>query len=322
MKQSPIVLVTGSSIDPDKLEPLVRAGCVVRAVDEELRTEDELVRALDEVRVYLLGGDEFATAKAIESSPALELIAFLGVGYESFMDVEAVREYGVRVTNTPNISSNSVAEFTIGQLLNCRRRLTEYTIGYADGLNGDEQKLRDIHGHPVGIIGMGGIGTRITEILTRGFGAEVSYYSRTRKRDVEDELGVVYRELTDLFSTVESVIVMIPGNSDTAGLIGDEQLRRLPEGSVLVNTARAEVVNPVDLLAHLKSGRIGAAAFDGFYRDDLPVTQELKRLQPSPLSITGSIASLTHDARDAMACRTVGSILNFLRHGTDEFLVE
>ncbi|WP_054814755.1 2-hydroxyacid dehydrogenase [Nocardia arizonensis] len=322
MQKSPIVLVTGSSIDPKFLKQLESEGCVVRTVAEELRTEDALIRALDNVRIYLLGGNEVATAEVIRSAPDLELIAFLGVGYESFMDVDAVRERGIRVTNTPNISSNSVAEFTIGQLLNCRRRLTEYSIQYSNGLDGDEEKLRDVRGHSVGIIGLGGIGTRIAEILTRGFGAEVCYYSRTRKRDVEDALGITYRELTELFSTVESVIVMTPGNRETAGLIGDDQLCRLSEGSVLVNTARAEVVDPYGLLEHLNSGRLGAAAFDGFYRDDLPVTWELKKMQPSPLSITGGIASLTHDARDGMAERTVRSILNFLRDGTDEFLVE
>lgn len=320
MSNSPTILVTGSSIRPALLVPLTEAGYRVR-VPEKTLTEQELIRELADVDVYLYGGDEVATPEAIRSTSKLRLIAFYGVGYESFLNVEAVRSHGVRITNTPGTLNNSVAEFTIGQLLNCRRKLTEYALKYMNGASGDEQQQSDIGNHNVGIIGMGGIGSRIAEILTNGFGADVSYFSRTRKVALERSLGIQYKELNDLFSDSESIIVMVPGNDETRGLVGENQLNRLSMGSVLINTARPEIVDAVSLLTHLHSGRIAGAAFDNFYKGDNDIVRELKELQPSPLIITGHIASLTNDARDAMAQRAVGSILNFLATGTDECLV-
>lgn len=314
------ILVTGPSISPRLLEPLAEAGNIVKAPKHTL-TEDELIHELADADVYLYGGDEEATAAAIRSTTKLRLIAFYGVGYESFLDVEAVRVHGVRITNTPGTLNNSVAELTVGQLLNCRRKLTEYALKYMEGKSGDEEKQSDLGGHTVGVIGMGGVGTRIAEIMTRGFDADVSYFSRTRKEGLEDRLGIHYKELNDLFSTSESIIVMVPGNDETKGLVGEEQLKRLPMNSVLINTARPEIVEPTSLLTHLRSGRISGAAFDNFYGDEMDVTHELKRLQPSPLIITGHIGSLTHDARDAMTRKAVGSILRFLETGTDECLV-
>ncbi|AGZ41061.1 hypothetical protein AFR_13875 [Actinoplanes friuliensis DSM 7358] len=284
-------------------------------------TEAELIRELADTEVYLYGGDEEATAPVIESSVALRLIAFYGVGYESFMDVEAVRRHGVRVTNTPGTLNNSVAEFTIGQLLNCRRHLTEYALKYLNGSSGDEAKQSDLGAHTVGIIGMGGIGTRLAEILTKGFDANVAYFSRTRKPALEEQLGIRYTSLNELFEVSESLLVMIPGNSETRHLVGEEQLGRLRHGSVLVNTARPEIVEPGSLDANLRSGRISAAAIDGYYSEKTEETESLKQLQPHPLLITGHVASLTHDARDAMTRRAVGSILNFLDTGADECIV-
>src|SRR5438874_6609215 len=109
------VLVTGSSVEDKFFEPLRELGYNIHN-PKQLLSEGELSSELADAEGYLLGGDEVASATALASAPALKVVSFLGVGYESFVDVGAARENGIAVTNTPGVLSNSVAEFTIGQL--------------------------------------------------------------------------------------------------------------------------------------------------------------------------------------------------------------
>jgi glyoxylate reductase len=313
------VLVTGTSVAPKLLEPLKDAGLDV-VNPTYLLSEGDLASELADSVAYLLGGDEYASEAAVKDASDLKVIAFLGVGYESFIDVSGATKCGIAVTNTPGTLTNSVAEFTISHLLNARRHLTAYINGYRAGRRQFEAKQKDIAGHKVGIVGLGTIGTRIAELLTAGFNAEVSYFSRTRKRDEEKRLGISYLPLDDLASNVDALIVMVPGNDTTRGLIGADVIDKFKQGTLLVNTARPEVVDVVALKSGLASGKIATAAFDGFYEGE-DGDAFIKTYGDDRLLVTGHIASLTDDARDGMAKLAVDSIINVVKTGTDKHIV-
>jgi lactate dehydrogenase-like 2-hydroxyacid dehydrogenase len=316
------VLVTGESVGPDFLERLAMAGLEVSNPAESfppaILTEERLQEELSTAVAYLLGGDEVATRAALSSADDLKVIAFLGVGYESFVDLVAATDRGVPVTNTPGVLANSVAEFTVALLLEARRRIFDYASGGDDVA---QEKRRDLAGHPVGVIGLGSIGTRIAEILRNGFAADVTYFSRTRKIDEEARLGLSYESLNETIASVESLVVMVPETAETTSLISRDALSTRDEGSnlILVNTARAEVVEPEALLWALETGRVERAWFDGFYREANDATEALKA-RPE-VRITPHIASLTHDARDAMSEMAVESLLNVLNTGSDSCIV-
>ena len=316
------VLVTGASVDARFLQPLVDQGLTVTNPTGVL-SESELASELEDSVAYLLGGDEYASETALSAARALKIVAFLGVGYESFVDAKAARQLGIHVTNTPGTLTQSMAEFTIGQLLNVRRRLTEYTLAYLSGDSGGEAKQQDLASTPVGIIGMGAIGSRIAQVLVRGFGAKVSYYSRTRKPELEDSLGITYKDLNELFASSGAVIVMTPGNDETRGLVGREQFDAIDESSglLLVNTARPDIVEAEALLSALNNDSVAIAAYDAFYEGPEETVSSLRAFGPERLLITGHIGSLTADARDGMARMAVGSILNILRTDTDSNIV-
>jgi glyoxylate reductase len=206
-------------------------------------------------------------------------------------------------------------------LLCATRRLYSYASAFAAAQSGQEEKQHEISALHVGIVGLGGIGTRIAEILRQGFGARVSYYSRTRKQAEEDRLGISFEPLEDLCQHVDVMIVMTPGNEESKGLIGEQQFNIAKPGLVIVNTARPEIVVPEALLEALQSGRVGYAAFDGFYDGPPEVVKHLKSLTPGRLMITGHVASLTHEARDGMAIKAVQSIMNMLTTGDDPCIV-
>lgn len=313
------ILVTGTSVREELLRPLVEAGFTIEN-PTNLLTEGELAAALSDKAGYLLGGDEFASSKAMQDAKNLKIIAFLGMGYQSFIDADAAKNLNIAVTNTPGTLSTAVAEFTVGLLLNSTRRMYQYAVDFAEGKSGKEEKQRDLANLHVGIVGLGGIGTRVVEILRLGFGCSISYYSRTRKAAEEKRLGLSYRSLDELSSSVDVLIVMTPGNSETKGLIGKKQFSLFKPGLILINSARAEVVDLASLLEALSSGKLGYAAFDGFY-ESAEAMSAAKQYIPSRLMITGHIASLTHDARDAMANRAVTSIINVIKTGKDEYRV-
>lgn len=313
------VLVTGTSVRAELLQPLVDAGFIIDN-PTHLLSEAELAEALKTSAAYLLGGDEFATRTALATASGLKVIAFLGMGYESFIDVKAASEFKIPVTNTPGTLSNSVAEFTIGLLLNSTRRLHAYASDFAQQSSGKEEKQHDLAALHVGIVGLGGIGTRIAEILRSGFGTKVTYFSRTRKPDQEKRLGIAYASLEELVPAVDALVIMTPGSDATKGLLSRDLLATAKPGLLLVNTARPEIVDPEALRLGLQSGHIAYAALDGFY-DEKTVADALRPFQPTRLMVTGHIASLTHEARDGMAIKAVRSIINLVQTGQDALVV-
>jgi glyoxylate reductase len=318
------VLVTGTSVADHHLSPLREAGL---AIDNptELLSEQQLGERLKDAAAYLLGGDEIATRKALEKAKKLKIVAFLGVGYESFIDVKAASELGIAVTNTPGTLSQSVAEFTIAQAINATRRLSVYgNFIRSEATNTAtpvEEKRHDLSALSVGILGLGAIGTRVAEVLTLGLGCSVSYWSRTRKPVEEARLSLEYLELDAILAKSQILFLLLPGNSETRNLIGPRQFALMKRGTILINTARAELVEPGALLSALQDGRLDTAVFDGFFDEEVSQRANLLALPQEKLLVTRHIASLTHEARDGMARKAVGSILNLLKTGQDPNVV-
>jgi glyoxylate reductase len=316
------ILVTGESVAQRFLDQLWDAGLEVvnppESFPPSVLSDQALQAELSSCVACLLGGDEIVTRSVLDGADRLRAIAFLGVGYESFVDADAARQRGVAVTYTPGVLSNSVAEFTVGLLLDARRRITDY-VTEGDGI--PHETRSDLAGHAVGVVGLGAIGTRICEILSLGLKADVRYFSRTRKESVEERLGIAYSPLAELVHDVECLIVMVPETAETTGMIHKDLLAVRPDGSrlILINTSRAGVIDPRGLAWALDCGLVESAWFDGFYREDSDLTRSLAS-RPQ-VRITPHIASLTYEARDAMSAMAVGSLLNLLDDGHDDYVV-
>jgi glyoxylate reductase len=315
------ILVTGAGIDPSLLEPLLRQGFSLRRPRQPL-SEDELVRELKDVVAYIHGGEERATARALESTAdTLKVVAFLGVGYENFIDVSRADDLGIVVTNTPGAATDSVATFTVGQIINANWRIHEHLGNRLPDWKGPEELPRDLRHRKIGIVGLGAIGTRIAEILTMAFGAEVAYYSRTPKKDVEERLGISFLPLPELAENSDILVVMLPLTEKTNPMINAEVLARLRQGTILVNTARPGVVDPDALYWSMRADRVSLAVFDGFYDRDSESANRLLADFGDRLLVTGHIASHTREAMDRMVGQAVTSIENVLDHGVDEHAV-
>lgn len=310
------VLVTGTSIADALLEPLRQAGLTVVNPKATLSPDDLDAHLVDAV-AWLKGGAEAASARAMEKANALKHVAFFGMGYESSVDVAAAKRLGVAVTITQDTLNNAMADLTLGLVLSSVRRIHAQATRVERGEGSDGVKRRDLAALDVGIVGLGGSGTRIAELLRNGFGCAVRYYSRTRKPDVEARLSLAYRDLDALIAESDVLIVIAALNAETHGLIGRARIAAAKPGQILVNVARPAIVDPAALLFGLTEGPLAYAACDGFYSEPAEIVAKLRALAPEKLTVTPHIGSLTHEARDAMAQSAVQSILTMIETGDD-----
>jgi glyoxylate reductase len=259
----------------------------------------------------LIVTNESVDDAVLDLLPDLELVANFGVGYDR-VDVEACRRRGVIVTNTPGVLDAATADLAWALLLAAQRRVvegdrqvraSEWRGGWADG-----GLAVEVTGSTLGIVGLGRIGTAVAR-RAAGFELRVLYTKRTRlDPSVERELGAEWRPLDELLREADAVSLHVPRTAETSGLLDARRLSLLRDGAVLVNTARAEVVDRDALVRELVSGRL-RAGLDVFW-DEPNVPQELLGL--SNVVLTPHIGSATETARFGMTRLVVDNVLAVL----------
>ena len=163
---------------------------------------------------------------------------------------------------------------------------------------------QQVTGKRIGIVGMGRVG-RVMARRARGFDMEVHYYNRNRLPPELEEGAVFHEDLDELLAVSEFLSLHCPATAETTGLMNAERLARLPEGAILVNTARGALVDEDALIAALRSGRLAAAGLDVFCLEPggNPEFATLDNIFMLP-----HIGSATRDTRDAMGFRALDNL--------------
>jgi glyoxylate reductase len=228
------------------------------------------------------------------AGPDLRVVANFAVGYDN-VDLDACRERGVIVTNTPDVLTNATAELAVTLMLAAARRLGEaeriLRRGEWTGWEPEQMLGQELAHATVGIVGMGRIGSRVAQLL-RGFQPRLLHTSRRERK------GAERRELRDLVAESDFVTLHVPLTEQTLHLIDADLLARFKPGSVLVNTSRGGLVDTAALVGALQDGRLGAAGLD-VYEHEPNVPAELLELENVVLA--PHIGSATRSARDGMA---------------------
>jgi glyoxylate reductase len=247
------------------------------------------------------------------AGPQLRVIANLAVGYDN-IDVAEARRRGIRVTNTPDVLTETTADLTFALLMAATRRLPQAERSLRAG-NWHAWSLmaytgRDVYGRCLGIVGMGRIGSAVAK-RALGFGMRVIYHNRTRRPDVERQYGVAYREFRPLLQEADFVVVLAPLTEETRHLFGDEEFACMKPTAVFVNTARGPIVDEAALVRALRDGRIYAAGLDVYEQEPLPSDHPL--LELDNVVLLPHIGSATIDTRLGMAHLAVDNLLAVLR---------
>lgn len=266
------IFASGSILDQQSLVALERdlrgQGLSVEMKNKTgLLGEKALTDSLKKAEVYVLGGDETVTGKVVDEAKKLKLILFLGDEWETFFTQEAIqklKERGVRIENTPGMNTNAVAEMTAGLILTTARRIPEAASKLRQGM-WDNRESFELQGKTLGIIGLGRIGVRVAHIMRDGFGMNVVYWSRTRKKNLEKEAELTYLSLKELLQESDIVTVHLQLNEETRNFLHSERLALMKKGAYLINPSRAALVDPTALRSALESGHLSGASFDGYY---------------------------------------------------------
>jgi len=206
------------------------------------------------------------TREAIESAKNLKVIGRQGVGLDN-IDLQAAKERGISVVNTPEALTESVAELTLGLMLSLARDIPRGDRGMKEGvwLKG---KLRQVElsGKTLGILGLGKIGARVAEFC-KGLGMPVIYWSRNRKLDIEEKAGLLYVSFDDLFRKADILSIHLALTPETERMVGERELSLMKPSAFLINTARGAIVDEEALYEALKDGQLAGAGLDVYWEE-------------------------------------------------------
>lgn len=281
LRLKPVLWIT-SKLPNDIVEPLKEWADVREwpTVEKNMPNEKFLEVIKESEIIWTIMGDQ-VTRDAIESAPNLKLICNLAVGYNN-IDIEAATEYGIVVTNTPGVLTQTTADLAFTLMLATARRIVEASDTLRNGewayWGVNQFAGMDIHGATLGIIGMGRIGEVVAQ-RAKGFEMDVIYHNRSRKQAAEDKYGVQYRELNTLLKESDFIILLTPLTSETIGMIGKNELELMKKTAVLINVARGGIVQEDALYEALKNNVIWAAGSDVFVQEPVPVDHPLLTLK-------------------------------------------
>lgn len=228
----------------------------------------------------------------------LKIVANMAVGYDN-IDVEAAREQGVVVTNTPDVLTETTADLTFALLMTTARRIVEATDYIREGkwehwspylLAGS-----DIHGKTIGIVGMGRIGEAVAR-RAKGFDMSVLYHNRSRKGNVEQELDASYRDFTDLLQEADYVVSLVPLTAETTKMFDREAFQNMKSSAIFINVSRGGTVDELALYDALVNHDIQAAGLDVF--DQEPISPD------HPLMGLNNVVCLPHIGSASIETRT------------------
>lgn len=316
----PSVYVT-RLIPIDPLERLER-GCDVRIWDGELPVPRAVL--LEEIvsadGVISLLTDKIDAA-LMDAAPRLRVISNMAAGFDN-IDVEHGTSRGIMVCNTPEVLTETTADFAFALILAAARRLgeAERTVRSGKWKTWGPMVLlgQDVHQATLGIIGLGRIGAAVAR-RAKGFNMKVLYYSRTRHPDSERDLGVEYVGFKELIARSDFITIHAPLVPETHHLIGEAEFRMMKKTAILVNTARGPIVDSRALYQALRSGQIAYAALD--VTDPEPIPSEDQLLTLDNIIITPHIASASVATRSRMAMLAVDNVLAALSGGRSRHLV-
>lgn len=288
-------------IDVLQLTPLIAAG------DEELHRNYSVCRWYDlpdrerwldennaSIRAVITAGHLGISSEMFRRLPSLGLVAIAGVGYEK-VDLDAARERGIRVTNTPDVLTDDVADLAVGLMIATMRQIAAADRYVRDGrwIAGEMDLAAGVSGRRYGIVGFGRIGQAVARRL-EGFGGSIAYTSRTKKQGPH----AFHSTALDLARESDVLIVTAAAGPATRNLVGRAVLDALGPAGFLINVARGSIVDETELIAALQDRRLAAAGLD-VYADEPRVPPALSAL-PN-VTLTPHIGSATVDARLAMA---------------------
>ncbi len=279
-------------------------------------SREELVKRLQGKAGAFTTGSERIDGEVLKACPGLRICANMAVGYNNF-DIKAMTDAGVLATNTPDVLTETTADFGFALMMATARRMAEsehfLRAGQWKKWAYDMFAGSEVHGSTLGILGMGRIGQGIARRGAHGFGMNVIYHNRSRLApELEAQCKARYVSKEELLRTADHLVLVLPYSAESHHAIGAPEIAQMKPTATLTNIARGGIVDDAALARALKERRIAAAGLDVF-EGEPSVHPDL--LTVPNVVLTPHIASATVATRRAMADLAADNLIAFLTTG-------
>jgi len=311
----PVVLVS-RAVFPDVVDRLRAHFDVEDNPADRVFTKAELIQRLAGKQGVFATGSERFDAEVLDANPQLKAICNMAVGYNN-IDVDACSARGVLCTNTPDVLTETTADFGFALMMATARRIaeSEHFLRRGEWKKWSYEMFAgsDVHGATLGILGMGRIGQGIAKRGAHGFGMKVIYHNRSRLAPgIEAECRASYVSKEALLRDADHLVIVVPYSPASHHAIGAAELAQMKRTATLTNIARGGVVDDGALAQALAERRIAAAGLDVFEGE--PALNPALLTVPNVV-LTPHIASATIATRRAMANLAADNLIAALGFG-------
>lgn len=312
----PAVLVA-RAVFPEVLERLRAHFEVTHNPEDTIWSPAELAARLQGTQGAFLTASERIDAALLDANPQLKALCNMAVGYNN-IDVPAATARGVLVTNTPDVLTETTADFGFALMMATARRIAEsehfLRSGQWSKWSYDMFTGPDVHGATLGILGMGRIGQAIAKRGALGFGMRVIYHNRSRlPAEQEAPIGARWVTKDELLAQADHLVLVLPYSKESHHAIGAAELAKMKPTATLTNVARGGIVDDAALAQALKQRRIAAAGLDVFEGEPAvhPALLEVPNVVLTPHIASASVATrraMANLAADNLIAALTGSV--------------
>jgi glyoxylate reductase len=251
-------------------------------------------------------------AEVFDAAPKLKIVAQMAVGFDN-IDVQGATRRGIYVTNTPEVLTDTTADFAWTLLMAVARRVVEADKYVRSGQwkvswHPSMMQGRDVYNATIGIVGAGRIGYAVAKRAT-GFGMKILFYDVVPRPEIEKDFGAKKVDLDTLFRESDFISIHVPLMKETQHLVNAEKLKLMKKTAYLINNSRGPVVDEKALYAALKEGRIAGAGLDVFEQEPTPVDNPLLKLDN--VVVAPHISSASYETRSKMAEMVADNLVAF-----------
>jgi glyoxylate reductase len=261
-------------------------------------------------------------AEVFNAAPKLKIVSQLAVGFDN-IDVPEATKRGIYVTNTPEVLTDTTADFAWALLLAVARRVVEadkyvrtgqWKVGWHPAMLAG----RDVHGATIGVLGAGRIGYAVAKRAS-GFGMKILFYDVISRPEMEKDFGAKSADLNTIFKESDFVSVHVPLMKETHHLVNEERLRLMKKTAYLINNSRGPVVDEKALYKALKEGWIAGAGLDVFEQE--PTSLDNPMLKLDNVVVAPHISSASIETRAEMAKMVADNLVAFFEGGKPPNLI-
>tara|TARA_Y100000814_G_scaffold119671_1_gene85726 strand:- start:2010 stop:2981 length:972 start_codon:yes stop_codon:yes gene_type:complete len=313
----PKVFVT--RIIPPEAQEILNKVAEIEIWPQDTKPPQEVIiqKASECIGLFTTIEDQIDSQVLNSGRDSLKIVSNYAVGYDNF-DIDTATKNGIIMCNTPDVLSQTTADLAFGLMISIARNIVKgdtfvrsgkWTHWHPSTLLG-----QDLHGANLLVVGLGRIGVEVCRRAI-GFGMEIFYHSRTRKMDLEKELGIKFvSQIEDGIAQSDFISIHTIFNDQTYHLFGQKEFNLMKKSAIIVNTARGPIIDMESLYVALKNNQIAGAALDVTEPEPIPNNHPILSLEN--FVVTPHIGSASIETRKKMAIAAARNIEAYLLNKT------